>query len=164
MKAKNGKILKNIRLNKEIYSKIYKPVFFTTIANFRKPYFTVDQLNMQIITCLKEIFNSAGIVMPLYCLMPDHLHFICYLKKEGKNLLNMVNYFKSKTSKIGEIFCIENLWQRRYYDYVIRKHESFKEICEYIYNNPVRKGLAENSDEYKYSEIEYHLLDIYIRG
>ena len=92
--------------------------------------------------------------------MPDHLHFIVYLISKGKNILDMINYFKSNSSKIGKNFNINTLWQRRYYDHIIRKEESLKQICKYIYHNPVRKGLVKNSEDYLYSEINYDLIEI----
>ncbi len=160
MKKEYKKPLKNIRLNKELYGNPYRPIFFTIASNFRQAYFTMHQFNIQIIKCFKRTFNKAKIMIPVYCLMPDHLHFIIYLIEKGKNILDMVNYFKSNSSKIGKNYNIINLWQRRYYDHIIRKEEALKKICEYIYNNPVRKGLVKNSDDYKYSEIKYDLINI----
>ena len=160
MKTKDRKTSKNIRLDKQLYTLTYQPIYFTLVSNFRKTYFTLHEFNTQIIACLKKIFNRANIMIPVYCLMPDHLHFIVYLISKGKNILDMINYFKSNSSKIGKTFNINTLWQRRYYDHIIRKKESLKQICEYIYDNPVRKGIVEKSDDYLYSEINYDLIEI----
>ena len=40
--------------------------------------------------------------------------------------------FKSKNEKMGK------LWQRNYYEHIIRNHQSFKTIANYIMNNPAR--------------------------
>ena len=160
MKKGKKKKLKNIRLNKELYTIPFQPIFFTLNSNFRKDYFTLHQFNIQIINCLKKICNRVNIMIPVYCLMPNHLHFIVYLTEKEKNILDMINYFKSNTSKISKNFKIVPLWQRRYYDHIIRKIESLKNICEYIYNNPVRKELVKKCDDYPYSEINYTLIDI----
>jgi len=40
------------------------------------------------------------------------------------------------------------LWQRSYYDHVIRCQEDYIRICEYINNNPAKWA----EDEYYYAE------------
>lgn len=160
MKTKNGKLLKNIRLDKELYALPYKPVFFTLITHFKKRYFATPDFNMEIITCLKKVFIKPYCLLPVFSLMPDHLHFIVYLTEKQGNIIHLVNYFKSCSSKIAKSNGIMNLWQRRYFDQIIRKEESLKEISLYIYNNAKRRGLVENSQDYVYHEIKYDLLDI----
>lgn len=43
------------------------------------------------------------------------------------------------------------VWQQRYHDRRIRDAEEFAEIADYIRQNPVRKGLAQNPADYPYS-------------
>ena len=38
------------------------------------------------------------------------------------------------------------LWQPRYYDHIVRSDEKMNAICEYILQNPIRKGLVESID------------------
>ncbi len=160
MKRENGNLLKDIRLDKELYQIPYKPIFFTLVANYKKCYFINPEINEQIIECLEEIFQTSNIFLPVYCLMPDHLHFVSYATGQEGNLLDRVNYFKSKTSKIGKNFGISDLWQKRYYDHIVREQESLRKISEYIYDNPVRKKLIEYAGDYPYRKINYELLDI----
>lgn len=42
------------------------------------------------------------------------------------------------------------LWQRSFYDHVLRGEEDMEEVAEYIWNNPVRAGLAEEREEYPF--------------
>ena len=40
----------------------------------------------------------------------------------------------------------KNVWQRSYYDHIIRNQKDYNEICEYIENNPKKLLLlADNS-------------------
>jgi REP element-mobilizing transposase RayT len=48
---------------------------------------------------------------------------------------------------------VKPFWQSNFYDHVVRKDESLLEICSYILNNPVRKGMVSNWEEYPYSQI-----------
>ena len=40
------------------------------------------------------------------------------------------------------------VWQREYFDHILRSDESRRTQGEYIVMNPVRKGLAETPDQY----------------
>ncbi len=59
--------------------------------------------------------------------------------------------FKQRSSFAIKKIVGKKLWQRSYYDHVVRRAESLEEICKYILENPVRKGLVENYREYPYS-------------
>ncbi len=45
---------------------------------------------------------------------------------------------------------MEKLWQKSFYDHVIRKEEDLNSIAGYIFNNPVRKELVENYEDYPF--------------
>jgi len=44
------------------------------------------------------------------------------------------------------------LWQRQYYDHIIRNREDFDETLNYIHLNPVRRGLVERAEDWPYTE------------
>lgn len=82
-----------------------------------------------------------------FCVMPNHLHGIIEIIESAnvgaKNLLplqkgtcktigSIVRGFKiGVTKQIGK-----SVWQRNYYEHVIRNEQSYNEIVEYIENNP----------------------------
>jgi putative transposase len=51
------------------------------------------------------------------------------------------------------------LWQREFFDHVLRSNESYSEKWNYVYDNPVRAGLVSTAQEWKYAgEIETLML------
>ena len=44
----------------------------------------------------------------------------------------------------------EPLWQKGYYEHVLREDEDSKEIAHYIIANPVRAGLVQSPDDYPF--------------
>ena len=74
-----------------------------------------------------------------YVIMPDHLHLIIRLdsgsmKDGAKHISNIVRSLKTLTVKeTGKA-----IFQRSYYDHVIRNQNDYNEIWEYIENNPKR--------------------------
>jgi hypothetical protein len=51
------------------------------------------------------------------------------------------------------------LWQREFFDHVLRSNESYSEKWNYVFDNPVRAGLVSTTQEWKYAgEIETLML------
>ena len=85
--------------------------------------------------------------------MPDHLHFV--LIKTGAHigapLQQIIKWFKTQTTNeyikgvkngLYEPFD-KHLWQRGYYEHIIRNQQDLGEIRHYIENNPA-KWVLEN--------------------
>jgi len=80
-----------------------------------------------------------------YCFMPDHLHLLV-LGDERARLIRLVQHFKQATG-----FRHSGLWQRSFYDRVLRREEDLSDIADYIWSNPVVAGLAGDAREYPHS-------------
>ena len=51
------------------------------------------------------------------------------------------------------------LWQREFFDHVLRASESYSEKWNYVFENPVRAGLVTRADDWPYAgEIEMLIL------
>ena len=50
-------------------------------------------------------------------------------------------------------------WMKRFDDEVIRNQNMFLVKLNYIHNNPVKSGLVEKPEDYKYSSARNYLLD-----
>ena len=48
-------------------------------------------------------------------------------------------------------------WQKRYYDHNVRTHKSFVEKLRYIHRNPVKRGLAERPEDWKWSSFRHYI-------
>ena len=74
-----------------------------------------------------------------YVIMPDHIHIIVQIENGSmwastptNKVSNIVRSIKTLTTKeIGE-----SIFQRSYYDHIIRNQQDFNKIWEYIENNP----------------------------
>jgi REP element-mobilizing transposase RayT len=131
-------------------------VYFITICTANKqPYFLNDEIAKTIADEMEFRKINKEIKLFCYCIMPDHLHVLLSLTEDyQKKLQDWVSAFKRYTAKItSQSFGIKPLWQRNFYDHIVRKEESLLKIAEYIVNNPVRKGMVSNWEEYPYSKI-----------
>jgi len=113
--------------------------------------------NQMIHKWIQEIQNKfPNIVIDKYVVMPDHLHLIVTIKERhtGRSLPDVMRYFKTITTN-AYIRCVKQgdlppfdrkLWQKSYYDHVIRNQQDYNEIWEYINNNPLKWMLIYNND------------------
>ena len=104
----------------------------------------------------KSALKLHGWKIGHYVVMPDHVHFFATATDKAKTLSGFLNKWKEWTCKkilrmIPTLKLESNhLWQKEFFDYVIRSHEKYYEKCMYIYNNPVRAGLITENEEWPY--------------
>ena len=53
-----------------------------------------------------------------------------------------------------------HFWQKRYYDFNVRDHPQFMEKLRYIHRNPVKRGLCESPEEWKWSSFLHYATGI----
>jgi len=133
-------------------SQIY---FLTLCSADNKPLFMDPGIAGLIANELELRRNRYEIILFCFCIMPDHLHMLLSLDQGySKNLIKWVSAFKRYSARAAKkSWGIEQLWQKNFYDHVIRRDESLIKVAEYIVNNPVRKGMVREWKEYPYSRI-----------
>ena len=140
------------RLDASLYSSASRPYFLTVCAEKSAPHFASPSLSSRIIACLLEEAHSCGILILAYCLMPDHLHILCAPLADGNSVIRFMHAVKGKSTRIGwEYGMGGKLWQKGYYDHIVRRDEGLQKIVDYIQANPVRKGLVEDCTAYRFN-------------
>ena len=97
----------------------------------------------------QELENKfPNVVLGQYIIMPNHLHGIIHINwrthRSAPTIGDMVQWFKTMSTneyirgvKSGKFTPFEkSLWQRNYWEHVIRNDNDLDHICEYIINNP----------------------------
>ena len=84
------------------------------------------------------------IILDTFCIMPDHLHALIILDYNETDkrypLSEIVRALKSHSSRrINELRKMPgiNVWQRNYYEHIVRGDADFARIQNYILNNPL---------------------------
>lgn len=80
-----------------------------------------------------------------YVIMPDHVHLLISVRESGASgtppptrANETIPRFVSTLKRFTDKSCGEKLWQRSYYDHVIRNDEDYRETWQYLENNPAR--------------------------
>jgi REP element-mobilizing transposase RayT len=95
------------------------------------------------------VFDVARRQAPLAaCLMPDHLHWVL---ASCDRLSDQVRSFKlASTRAVWAAGYRGKLWQRSFYDHVIRDEEDLERTISYVLGNPVTAGLVEVAEDWPF--------------
>jgi len=99
---------------------------------------------------LKEASQRFNFRVYAYCFMPDHLHLLV-TGNETSSLGEFMRFFKQKTSFLFKKRDGNLLWQKSYYDHVLRKDEALRDVTLYIFHNPIRRKLVDDYQDYPFS-------------
>ena len=160
-------VRKTHRLYPECYAGRESKYFFTLCARDKGTPFADHRLADKIVESLLWCRKRYGWILFCYCLMLDHLHLVmaAYERQDcqsnagargivEKGILEEIGEFKSYTTRIWWKHGGQGpLWQKSSYDHIFRYSESVQAAAWYVLNNPVRKGLVENWEQYPYSAI-----------
>jgi len=155
------------RLRPNVYAYTGHEFYFTVCARHQRQPFRNQKLATTVIDSLLWTRERYCWSLFCYCLMPDHLHFVCRLTDRDVRVLNAgargevpegvlehLGRFKSYTTKISWQFgCTGKLWQKSSYDRVLDLEKPFEDVVQYVLDNPVRKGLVRQWQEWPYSDI-----------
>ena len=94
--------------------------------------------------------RPRGFAVGRYVIMPDHVHLFVRVDVEQK-LTQYIRLMKQVlTKRIGLVATEQRVWQPGFFDHVMRSSESYAEKWAYVRMNPVRAGLVEDVDEWKF--------------
>jgi putative transposase len=111
-----------------------------------------------------------------YVIMPSHFHWIIELNTERGTISDIMRDVKKysawdimdylKENKFTEVFKYEaleindqnrKLWMSRFDDEVIRNQRMLWTKIKYIHSNPVKAGIVDRPEDYKYSSARNYI-------
>jgi putative transposase len=138
----NYKGSKNIRLKDYDYRTGW--FFVTNKADFRREYFEGTLRDLLKVELTELVKKTDGVGLDYYHIMPNHIHAILIFDDAELPLSEFWRRFKAittvKAKKLG--FKDKSLWQKNYFEHVIRNENALEKIREYIQNNPLKEDLS----------------------
>ena len=135
---------KNIRCKAFDYST--SGYYFVTICTVKRECIlsTVDKMDIVLtdagIVVENELYaisdHFKNIELIDYVIMPNHIHFVVHIENKNKKekLGDIIKVFKSLvTKRVGY-----KIWQRNYYDHIIRDENDYANTLQYIQDNPLK--------------------------
>ena len=114
--------------------------------------------NLMIEKWINELQNKFYVTIDKYVIMHDHIHLILIIDTErhaGRSLPDIMQWFKTMTTN-EYIKLVRNgmikpfnkkLWQKSYYEHIIRDDRDYEEIAEYIMNNPLKYAIDKTTQD-----------------
>lgn len=136
-------------------------VFITSVTDNRIPYFEkLDNINLFFDT-LNNVKSLYAFNLFAHVLLPDHFHWLLHIPDGVGNFSKIVQCFKRNFTlnykKFNKIDISYTIWQRRFWDHVIRSEEDLQKHLDYIHWNPVKHQLTNNVFLYPYSSFQSYL-------
>ncbi len=123
--------------------------FITLCSGFRRKIFN----NPAAFGVLKQTLlglEAEGLWTPYFLIaMPDHVHMVFQLHNR-LGLSSVIRRFKGRVSrKLGNLLG-RPVWQKGFYDHLIREDEGYAKVIRYSWLNPVRANLVEDPRDYPF--------------
>ncbi len=150
------------------------PVYYlTSVAHSRLPVFQTARLKDLMCQGLDEARTSAKFLIFAYVIMPDHLHALIGSDRDPSDVLRYVNGisgrhiinflkeagYESSLQKLRHATGLRehkySLWNHHPNLKLITTENGLMEKANYIHQNPVRAGLVECAEDYRWSSIRY---------
>jgi putative transposase len=137
------------------------PHHITQRGNNRATVFFDDEDRQTYLKLLIGYARKHGLQIWAYCLMATHVHLLAVPETEtslarGIGLTNQVytQYLNRKLNQSGRI------WQNRFFSCVVESEQYLWAVSRYIERNPLKVGLAEGAEDYRWSSARSHLTGV----
>ncbi|MDD2506945.1 MAG: transposase [Candidatus Cloacimonetes bacterium] len=132
-------------------------LFDTELAKYNHPEFKLtDSEIAYIIKDALHFYNDKKYRLHAYCIMSNHIHALIQPISNSEGIIprlqDIVRGLKTFTAKkINELRRESgSVWAKNFYDSIIRDEDHYWNVLNYILNNPVKAGIVEKWQDYKY--------------
>ncbi|MEN8168780.1 MAG: transposase [Pseudomonadota bacterium] len=129
--------------------------FFTLVTHERLPLFTSAENVSHLRAAFHKVRDTRPYVMDAIVVLPDHLHCIWRLPEGDGDFSSRWREIKKATSRAIASTADQrherSVWQRRFWEHLIRDEEDWRRYLDYIHYNPVKHGLAKHPYDWPWS-------------
>ena len=145
--------------------------FVTFSCYRRRPYLGSVRARNCFVKVLDEVRRRYGFALVGYVLMPEHVHLLISEPERG-NPSRVLQVLKQRVSRAlrrrkkgkkkqlefrfdGEVEA-PAFWQRRFYDFNVWGEKKLQEKLNYMYANPVVRGLVKHPKDWPWSSWSFY--------
>ncbi len=140
--------------------------FFTINLANRQNTLLVDEFD-KLKSSINRVKCRHHFLLDAMVVLPDHLHLMLTLPENDNDFSTRLMLIKTgfsrqvpKTERIntsrqakGE----RGIWQRRYWEHLIRDEKDYARHVDYIHYNPVKHGYVESAVDWQFSTIHKYI-------
>jgi len=144
--------------------------YFFTLVTYNRRAILIDPDHVDLMrSALRKVMTRYPFVIEAFVLLPDHLHCIWTLPEGDADFSTRWRLIKSEFSRgchVGKDDIApasrrakeeRTVWQRRFWEHLIRDEQDFRHHVDYIHYNPVKHGLALTARDWHYSSFHRYL-------
>ena len=153
------------------YRRAYVPggTFFLTLVTFeRQRLFAAAENIARLRRALAIVKRERPFEVAAAVIMPDHLHFVWTLPAGDADFSSRAGRFKVlftqsvresgaarvRSTRSRQRHRESTIWQRRFWEHVVRDEHDLERRVDYIHYNPVKHGLVACPHQWPYSSFE----------
>jgi REP-associated tyrosine transposase len=132
-------------------------IYFVTCCTDKRRKLFIDKGAARLV--INEISKSRELLKWLVggvVVMPDHVHlFCCPPNRYDHDLSRFIGGWRSAVSRQLKVRDGEaSVWQKSFFDHILRSDESYGNKWEYVRQNPERAGLSDFERWFEIDELE----------
>ena len=141
--------------------------FITQVTYQRETWLCGEVGRKALREAIERVKEKHPFSIDAFVLLPEHFHCLWTLPPNDGDFSMRLRLIKTYVTKhYGQELAINreislsrqkrkesNLWQRRFWEHLIRDEQDFANHCDYIHYNPVRHGLCTNPQDWQFSSI-----------
>ena len=138
--------------------------FFTVVTYQRKPILCHEKSRLLLRKIIRDVRQLYPFSAEAWVLLPDHMHCLWQLPEGDKDYSLRWGLIKKNFTKEAKIWLKTpeainsrkkhregTVWQRRFWEHMIRDEQDFSAHADYIHYNPVKHGLSKAPMDWTYS-------------
>jgi len=139
--------------------------FFTVVTYERQPILTLPPMRQALREALTLTATERPFVTIAMVLLPDHLHCLWQLPEHDADFGTRWRLIKARATRAVAALGLgladggpsrarrreHTVWQRRFWEHLIRDDDDFRRHADYIHYNPVKHGYVRRPDAWPYS-------------
>jgi len=134
--------------------------YLLTICTYQRlPLLSTAELVESLLVQFRQCGDSSHFANHAYSFMPDHVHFVVEGRRADSDFTELARRWKSETSFQFKQTNRRRLWQRSFYDHVMRDAAEMAAFAIYVIDNPVRAGLPDARRRYPFIGSDTMTLD-----
>lgn len=141
--------------------------FITQVTYRRHAWLCGDIAREALRSAIINVRQNRPFRLDAFVLLPDHFHCLMTLPSDDSDISTRIRLIKTYVTRhYGaelEVHGLSSssrmkrkertLWQRRFWDHVIRDEQDLIQHCHYIHYNPVRHSLCQRPTDWPFSSV-----------
>ncbi|MEM8640064.1 MAG: transposase [Cyanobacteria bacterium P01_G01_bin.54] len=147
---------------------VHRGTYFITQVTYRRERWLCTESSRQALrAAISHTQQKHPFVVEAFVLLPEHWHGLLRLPEGDGDISMRMRLIKAYVTRhYGAALGIDrtisesrrkrkeqNLWQRRFYEHLIRDERDFETHCDYLHYNPVKHGLCQSPQDWPFSTV-----------